>query len=367
MLVAGQFRRLRSQPRSSCPKETLEAFNSIPPIPSNIDNKIEPKVLVNPKSRAKPHWLFLFTRRSLQPAKVVAIKPNQDSEQNDTTQPSPQTVLEMPQNPLPEPASRAIEGQQEDAIQEIQSPPKVEEESNDLGLEPLQKLGPDCYVATDIEVEENLKEEFDRKHKRRLQNFLQHLPLRDRAVSLECVLACSTPHRDQMQPTILVLCLNKEQQKAINSGLKNRTLVPAQYQCLVVVQEVGLCSSVIGIPWSPGTMSGQIVVARILDNRTLCGALGRAINGDSECTVGGLIRVGGSIYALTTAHGFVGRGEGMLSTIPSTSKLIQRLQLEAFLFWAGITRLLTYSSRFRAPRQYPFIQIYRDLNPPRNK
>jgi hypothetical protein len=164
-------------------------------------------------------------------------------------------------------------------------------------------------VALDVEVEATLSDEFDRKIKCRLQSFLQHLPLRDRRVMLECVSATTfpAPHKNQVKPTILFLCLNEEQQKAIVNGLKKRSLVPPQFQYRVVIQVIGFCSSVISLPSKPGVLSGQVVVAHILGNGTICGVLGRAATRGSDCTLGGLIRVKGSVYALTTAHGFLGK------------------------------------------------------------
>jgi hypothetical protein len=180
-------------------------------------------------------------------------------------------------------------------------------------------------VALDIEIETTLSDEFDRKIKCRLQSFLQHLPLRDRRVMLECVSAttCSAPRKDQVQATILFLCLNVEQQKAILDGLKKRRLIPPQFQFRVVIQEIGFCSSIISTPMNPGIISGQVVTARILGNGRICGVLGRAPAGGSDCTLGGLVRVGGSVYVLTTAHGFLGKGAEQFSEHPLTGMSIQ--------------------------------------------
>ena len=142
---------------------------------------------------------------------------------------------------------------------------------------------------------------------------------------LECVSAatCFAPRKDQVQATILFLWLNDERQKAILNGLKKRSLIPPQFQCRVVVQEIGLCSSTISTPLNPGIMSDQMVTARILGNGIICGVLGGAPARGLDCTLCGLILVGESVYSLTTAHGFLGRGAERFSGHPLIGMSIQ--------------------------------------------
>jgi hypothetical protein len=111
-------------------------------------------------------------------------------------------------------------------------------------------------------------------------------------------------------------------------------------------------------------MSGKVVIARILNNGTMCGALSRATGGGLECTLGGLIRVGGSMYALTTAHGLLGSGNESSTSFTSTgmSQWVSRLQM------LHIFPMLMWDNyRLSTCREYPFIQVLGDLNPPKTR
>jgi hypothetical protein len=337
MLVALRPSRFLPQPRESCPKETLEILNSIPSIPSDVDieDKNGTRIVVQNQSGRRPFKFAFFAHSNRRLQKRVDINPSERVERPDSRRPPPQLQIEG--NSAIQPESLRIEPEstpdvdveiahsrtpeiQSNSVEESQAPEplQVNEQLPVLQTALLRRICADCYVAPDVEIEPALSDEYNRKIKGRLETFLRGLPLRDRRVMLEYVSAatCSAPHKDQVHATILFYCLNDGQQKAILAGLKKRSLIPPHFQHRVVIQELGFCSSTISTPMNLGFMSGQVVTARILSNRTMCGVLGRAPAGGSDCTLGGLIRVGGSVYALTTAHGFLGRGSEYLSDHP---------------------------------------------------
>jgi hypothetical protein len=86
-------------------------------------------------------------------------------------------------------------------------------------------------------------------------------------------------------------------------------VVPSShYRCAVLVQEIGPSSSCVSVPSAPGPLSGQVVQAVLKNISSVCGVF----CSDSElwngayCTLGGLVVVDGSIYALTTFYVFLG-------------------------------------------------------------
>ena len=345
MLVAYRNPRLGSPPES-CPIDTLEVLNSVPATPSELDKKSPGIILRTQKKKSRLKFDFSARRKaSYTPAKPTNdLKKSSFREENNivsflkSTSPfalpgntlrsksssdarSPEAafaVLEIPscsatrrEGETPYFNSTDLNQPELNAFEpDIEAASSLDPET--IPLEPLRRLAQDCYVVPDVVVEPALLQEFRLKIKGKLLGILLHLPLQDRQIMLDCVSTCPDMSRSQIQPTILFLCLDETQQKSITSGLKKRDFIPSSFRCRVIVQEISLCSSTISTPLNPGPMSGSIVEASFLtDARTMCGTLSRILDFNikgGEATLGGLIRVGGSIYALTTAHTYIGKG-----------------------------------------------------------
>ncbi|KAM3072295.1 hypothetical protein ACMFMG_009105 [Clarireedia jacksonii] len=180
---------------------------------------------------------------------------------------------------------------------------------------PLKFIGPECYIALDTSVEEKLQLKSNPLLQKKLRSFLKSLKLKDPAVVIDCVAASTTPERSKLKATILFLCLDSDQQKIISSSLrqlnsKDLEVVPlADYQYAVLVQDTRFCSSDCGFPSCPGSLSGREVEATFHNGLSLGQALCKLSDAsvDSRCTLGGLVVFGGSAYALTTSHAFLGR------------------------------------------------------------
>lgn len=174
------------------------------------------------------------------------------------------------------------------------------------------RISADCFIAMHLEMKLELASEFEKIMKPRLRAFLQHLRLEDPRISLDCAMAGRTSAVNTFKPTILFICFNERQKKAIENGIASkRNLISSAFVCRVVVQELRLISSFTSIPSEPGSLSGQIVEANMHPHSiTLCGVRARLMGQEDLisqplCTIGGLILVGGALYALTTAHSFM--------------------------------------------------------------
>jgi hypothetical protein len=181
---------------------------------------------------------------------------------------------------------------------------------------PLQCIGPNCFRAIDAPMPKELELEFNPKLHQGLRSFLKSLELKNPEVVLDCVLASTKPDRKELKPTILFVCLNSEQHKTISTALKRREgkdpeVVPSlKYRYAVLVQETQLCSSCTSMPSNLSQLSGQIVKAILRNGPSLCGVLCKISDSviGAQCTLGGLIEIEGSMYALTTSHAFLGKG-----------------------------------------------------------
>ena len=360
-MIALRSSRFRLQPRASCPIDTLGALDSIPPVPSDIEDKKSPEIIV--QSRSKKSLLGILDRFNSQHSKAVELKSKENKNKplisivEQESLPSGSNSETGVQSPLtPKRVSEASHrvdisstGGQVAPSEAGSRPlvPSIHESASAVGEEPkaitpeettretftnkiaspvttyqpLLKLSDDCYVLPDVDVEPKVRLEFDSKIKPRLIGFLKHLPLQNRQVMLECVSACQTPDRKRIQATVLFLCLNESQQVLITNGLKKRDLIPAHIHCRVIVQEILLCSSDSRTSLDLGLLTGQTIGACLPDATgswcgVMCSILSENIK-NSECTLGGMIRVGGSLYALTTAHSFLGRGSSSKS-LPAT-------------------------------------------------
>jgi hypothetical protein len=114
------------------------------------------------------------------------------------------------------------------------------------------RIGGNCFIALQCPVPVELASDFEKNLKPKLRAFLQHLRLDDARISLDCAMAGRTGNIEALKPTILFMCLNERQKKAIESGIgSKRNLISAQFVCRVVVQELRLISPFLSIPSSP--------------------------------------------------------------------------------------------------------------------
>jgi hypothetical protein len=124
-------------------------------------------------------------------------------------------------------------------------------------------------------------------------------------------------------------------------------VVPSShYRCTVLVQEIGPSSSCVSVPSAPGPLSGQVVQAVHNNISSLCGVFCSASelwNG-AYCTLGGLVVVDGSIYALTTSHVFLGRS-GMFQALEYTGN---KFIVSSGSFFTFESIILHYSAMFIA-------------------
>lgn len=255
--------------------------------------------------------------------------------------PKSEAEPELPTNPVshtkassnvhlpstPETVSQTSLERLESAELSVPTQAKEVQEASFTRLRPLQRLSPSCYVAFDIPVDGRLQQLFNTELQQRLRSFLESLKLKNPAIMMNCVAASTKPDGRDIKPTILFLCLDSEQHKAISSALRQRMnkepkVIPLlHYRYAVLVQETKFCSSGVGLPWSPGKISGKSVNAILQYRHSLCGipcqlsdfAMG------FQCTIGGLICIGGSLYALTTSHAFLGAGQISVTTARSSN------------------------------------------------
>lgn len=124
------------------------------------------------------------------------------------------------------------------------------------------------------------------------------------------------------RPGILWICNDKSQKKQIEHRLQTigQTFLRDISYHRVEIRDppyaTRLASSGGSIPSKPGVLTGRLVKSNLsLDPETTCGALctlDTLVNGKiytSISTLGGVIRVGSNLFALTTAHTFLNMSE----------------------------------------------------------
>ena len=173
----------------------------------------------------------------------------------------------------------------------------------------FERLGKDCYTAINMPLDQNLQEDFDKRIRRRLCGIMRRLKLNDPRISLECAMIGIKDTPTAMKPTILFMCFTHDQRKAIINALSKMDVIPPTLCYKVVIYEQKETSQ--GNDSSRmGSMIGRAVfIGHQNCNSTLCGAPARIFMGEgcedySKSTIGGLIIIDDSIFALTTAHGF---------------------------------------------------------------
>jgi hypothetical protein len=183
----------------------------------------------------------------------------------------------------------------------------------------FERLGEDCYAATTMTLDQDLQNMFDKQLRRRICSILKRLKLNDSRISLECAMIGSKRTPTAMKPTILCMCLAQDQRKAIVNAFGRMSFIPEAFSYKVIISEVRK-SSPGNSPPHLGSMIGRTVeVIFHKQLETLCGTPMRTLLSDdgskyAKSTIGGLIVVNESLFALTTAHGFA-------STIKETSFL----------------------------------------------
>jgi hypothetical protein len=180
---------------------------------------------------------------------------------------------------------------------------------------PLHCLADNCYIAIDVPVPKRFELESNPDLKIRLRNFLQYLRLRTTTgVIIDCVCASTTRDPRDLKPTILFLCLTKEQHQVISSALRQRAgggieVVPSvDYRYVVLIQKTQLCASGVSEPMDPGAFPRQVVRGYLNNGPSICGVLCSRSNmwSGAKCTLGGLIVVDGGVFGLTTSHSLLG-------------------------------------------------------------
>lgn len=223
--------------------------------------------------------------------------------------------IKSPQNQI-ETATENASPQQEDSkipLMPKQQPSLVQSDTiiSKVGITRLEfdRLGDDSYVAKGMLLDRELQEIFDRKLRSRISGILRRLKLNDTRISLESAMVGVKPTPAAMKPTILCMCLTKDQRKAIVNAFSKMDFIPGVFCHKVVIFELKKSSTGQGSSHL-GPMIGQTVeVVSQQYFSTLCGTSARILLGDesidyAKCTIGGLIIIDESLYGLTTAHGF---------------------------------------------------------------
>jgi hypothetical protein len=172
------------------------------------------------------------------------------------------------------------------------------------------RLSSDCFIAIHLEMKKARALEFEKRLSPLLREFLRHLSLKDPRISLDCAMAARAEENCAFVPTILFICFTEHQKRTIESGLAKRNLIPPAFVCRVVVQELKLISG--SMTMGPGDWAGQVVGGRLPRGcTTLCGLEAQVLfqtgpvdQKTQSFTIGGLVRVGEALYALTTGHSF---------------------------------------------------------------
>jgi hypothetical protein len=193
----------------------------------------------------------------------------------------------------------------------------------------FKRLAEDCYAATTMTLDQELQNTFDKELRRRICGFLRRLKLNDLRMSLECAMVGPKRTPTAMKPTILCMCFTQDQRKAIFNAFGRMTFIPEAFSYKVIIFEVKKSSAGNGPPHL-GPMIGRTVESISHKQlETLCGTPTRTLLSEdgskyAKSTIGGLIVVNESLFALTTAHGFA-------SSIKETSFLDKDGYLERLL------------------------------------
>ena len=196
----------------------------------------------------------------------------------------------------------------------------------------FQEVEKGCYVAEAIQLDENLQDDYDKRLKRPLREALRRLNLPDHLVTMESLMVGKRKTADAMKPTILFMCYSQSHKKAITAALTEWDKIIQPFTYKVVIRKVKKCSES-DRPAHLGPAIGRAVeVGPLTFPLTLCGRparIPRAENGSdfARSTIGGLILIDGTPYALTTAHGFAhanqedtpSQAENALSTLSTSS------------------------------------------------
>jgi hypothetical protein len=219
----------------------------------------------------------------------------------------------LPQKEETKPSATAVHEQLSPA-QSVIVPPNVQSAQFQF-----QRIGEDCYAATTMTLDHDLQNMFDKQLRWRICSILKRLKLNDSRISLECAMISPKRNPTAMKPTILCMCLAQDQRKAIVNAFGQMSFIPKAFSYKVIISDVRK-SSPGNSPPHLGSMIGRTVeVIFHKQLETLCGTPMRTLLSDdgskyAKSTIGGLIVVNESLFALTTAHGFA-------STIKETSFL----------------------------------------------
>ncbi|PVH88703.1 hypothetical protein DL98DRAFT_622199 [Cadophora sp. DSE1049] len=177
----------------------------------------------------------------------------------------------------------------------------------------FRSLGENLYQATRMKPDVSYTALFDTKWDQIFRDKIRLLSV-DHAdlFVLELRMLGSSPRQESMKPTMLIIC-NETVQQTLRSGLSSlrKEIVPKEIQFVVIGKNVELDSPGRTVPedFQPRTgLRVELYPAGRGHDTALVGSSARIRPRPSggprfaPSTIGGTISVGGSLYALTTAH-----------------------------------------------------------------
>jgi hypothetical protein len=199
------------------------------------------------------------------------------------------------------------------------------------------------YWARDLPVEPVLVKQWEDVWYQMLDDRLHFLGFGSDLISLQLVMAGPEANTSCMVPTVLLLC-TKSRKRYIEDGLVR--FIPESLQLKIVGKDVKLSSAEIGTPSQPGDRTGCPVEAQYDENTpSLVGHLARILKifPDSggwksfpASTVGGIISVGSTLFAMTTAHSMFNETTSInLPAATSTSKGFRGFGVIESYEWSG--------------------------------
>jgi hypothetical protein len=156
-----------------------------------------------------------------------------------------------------------------------------------------QDIQPPATIKTDwLEVRERLIKDL----RPVLQSLPHVLPRHETVIELDLYMAgeaTGKSSRVTLRPTILIRCGGKQCQKSVQKAIKDLNYLP---NIAISVQ--------ISAPRPAGTSKGAWIATAKAGSSSFCGLEVRMTSGDGfrMCRIGGLVKVDGTIYGLTTAH-----------------------------------------------------------------
>ncbi|RFU30334.1 hypothetical protein B7463_g6010, partial [Scytalidium lignicola] len=247
-----------------------------------------------------------------QPEITTTLSEKSFTSRNVPTQPDP--VLNEASKALPQQITQMVERNNAPPLfRQVSHPSKRSSIlSRVSGIPVFGKMTSDLYEAHLLRPDPELIRQWTTSWKPTIMRRLRNMHLAPNTITnLRFCMMGPTPDDMSMKPTILIVCSDESRRKDVETDLTNfiRISIPIDIESKIISGSIRLASGVSRqslIFDHNEVLEAWIRIAASEDLSTLVGAQMRVkVQGNTLypiCTVGGIIKVGNTLYALTVAH-----------------------------------------------------------------